>query len=164
MPKTSRPTKAKTSNPAKAKASRKSERNYRLSEEALGLVEKVKERRGNLSDFVSRCIAEYGPLILEGAEDSSGEKAPLPVRLDYLERNVVAWAYDELIGEDSEWDAATIKAHQEILKATNKKQWHNAKSIKEILAAAENDPKTEETEPYVWQTLLRCRKDFLAIK
>lgn len=152
---------AKTPSLAKEKNSRENERNFRLSDEAAGLVDKVKENRGNMSDFVSKCIVNYGPMLLEDVETSTDKSPPLAARLKYLEEAVVAWAYDELM---EDWDAPTLKAHQDILKSTNKKTWHNAASIKKIVAAATENPKTEGTEPHQWQTLLRCRKDFLTLK
>lgn len=152
---------AKTSNPTKEKNPRENERNFRLSDEAANLLDKVKENRGNMSDFVSKCIVNYGPMILEGAESSADKIPPLSARLKYLEEIVVPWAYDELM---EDWDASTLKAHQDILKSTDKKVWHNAASIKKIVAVAAENPKTEDTEPCQWQTLLRRRREFLALK
>ncbi|SBV99826.1 hypothetical protein KL86DPRO_11674 [uncultured delta proteobacterium] len=164
MAKTSKSTKEEKPTAVKEKKARENEKNFILSDEALRLVLEVRENRGNMSEFASRCIAEYGPFILEETGDFSGEKAPFAPRFRYLEEIVVAWAYDEIVDEDDGWDAATIKAHQDVLKSTGKKSWYNAKSITAIMDVAAENPETEDTEPYQWQTLLRRRKDFLALK
>lgn len=136
-------------------------KNFNLSDKAFSLVEKVEESGGNVSAFVSKCIVNYGPLLLGDAGKSFGEKAPLAARLDYLEKAVIALAYEE-ITED--WDSPTKKAHQAVIRAVAKKTWYSSKTIKEILTAAKDDPKTAGTEPYQWQTLLRHRQEFLGLK
>ena len=140
---------------------RDNERSYRLSEEALEVLAVAKSKH-RLSEFVSQCIVAHGKIIL--GEDAPTTEGTIEDRLNYLEEAVVAWAYNELVDEDEGWDAATIKAHQDVLKSTGKKQWNNTSSIKKILAAARKKPKTADTGQHEWQTLLRCREDFMALK
>lgn len=133
-------------------------RNFTQTPKANQIVEEAKARGENLSTFISQCIEDYGPLLLDGKE-GKGKGAPFAARFKFIEETVVAWAYDELV---EDWDAPVLKAHQEILKSTGKKSWYNAKSLKAIMDAAEKNSKTKNTEARQWQALLQRREDFLA--
>lgn len=137
---------------------RKTEKNFKLSDNAFALVEIVKKNRGNMSDFVSRCIEDYGPVILGSTDVPSKKDVSLIDRLQYLEETVTSLAYDTLV-DDWEWEK--IRKHQQILKETKRKSWNDKKKIKALIKAARDDAETSDTKKHQWQTLLLRRKSFL---
>lgn len=151
---------AKVSNSKQQKTSRTNEKNFTLSDEALELVKRAKQNDLKMSKFVSDCIVNFGPSLLEGKNVSPAKGPTIGDRLRHLEELLVEWEYNALI-EDLD-ESKSIKDHQKILESTKLKNWYNKTSIKKILAAAEKNSKTKNTSPTQWKTILRYRKDFLA--
>ena len=153
---------AKVSNSKQQKTSRTNERNFTLSDEALELVERAKQDGQKISKFVSDCIVNFGPSMLDGKNTSPAKGPTIDDRLRHLEELIIEWEYDNLI-ETLEKNKS-IKEHQKILESTKLKNWYNKTSIKKILAAAKENPKTKDTSSTQWKTILRHRKNFLAKK
>jgi hypothetical protein len=131
-------------------------KSYTLTPKALEIVMQESQRnRFGVSAFVSTCIEEYGPALLDEKSENADKNPTLSARLEYLEEWVVAWAYLEVI---KEWKKSktTAQAHRQILKKAKTMSWHDVEKINKILKLAKKNAKTKDTTQGEWQTLVRC--------
>lgn len=137
---------------------REYQRTYNLSADAYKILEDAKNAGMTKNDFVSKCVEDYGPVLLQKLAMPSLEL--LKDRLDYLEAAIAPLTYAWILGklEKKERKAeGSIKAHQDIIRISGAKNWLNLEKIREL---AQKDSRTQKTPDHVWQTLIRRRERF----
>lgn len=138
---------------------REFQRTYNLSPEAYSILEDAKDTGLTKNDFVSKCIEDYGPVLLQKLAMPSMES--LKARLDYLEAAIGPLTYRWILGvleKNERRREGTIKAHQDILRESEATDWIN--DVEKILDMAQRDDRTKKTPAHVWSTLIRRRRKF----
>lgn len=137
------------------------QRTYRLSAEAYAILDNAKDTGMTKNDFVSKCVEDYGPVLLQKLKMPSLEL--LKDRLDYLEAAIgpltFQWILEKLEKMEQRNSAGTIKAHKDVLRESEANDWLN--DLEKVRELAQNDNRTKKTPDHVWQTLIRRRRKFL---
>lgn len=138
-----------------------SSRSYRFSPEAKAILDKIGGRgsRG-VSDFVSQCVVEYGPVLMEIRKTQKGSDGlvNLAERLDFIEKYLLdviyEWATDEL-------GKKNLPVHKEIIKDFESELWADPVTIKKIRKQAAEKGLKKKTSAFLWKILLRNKNRFL---
>ena len=131
---------------------RSNERSFTYSKKALELIDKAKAQSGiKLGTFVSQCIEEYGPIIL-----NSNDVPRLKSKLIFLDI-LLDEKYDALLKRLKKGGA--IEAHQQLIEELPKGGVRD--KIAELMKAATKKPKAKKTTYAEWALLIRKKKTFL---
>ena len=147
-----------------ADQSSSSSRSYRFSPEAKAILDKIGGRgsRG-VSDFVSQCVVEYGPVLIKKRKtqkDSDGF-GNLAERLDFIEKYLLGDIYDWAIGELAKPGKKSLLVYKEIIKDFESELWTDPVTINKIKKQATEKGIKKKTSAFLWKILLRNRKKFL---
>ena len=139
---------------------RELQRSYILSHAAHTILENARDSGMTKNDFVSKCIEDYGPILIRKLQMPSLED--IKAKLEYLEAAIgpltYQWIMTHLENREKK-TKGTIKAHQDVLRGAEATDW--LRDLEKVMELAQNDKRTKKTPSHVWCTLIRRRSKFL---